>query len=855
MARERNARTTRPRRIATILLFTHFLTLNICYGTAPTLKVGEVAFRFVQVPAGRFLMGSGAGNSDERPVHEVTIPNEFAMMATEVTVRQFRTFVEATGYKTDAERSNWAWLCPAGGLAGPDRNLDWRRPGLSQSDDHPVVVLSRSDALAFCRWLGEQTGRSVRLPTEAEWEYAARAGGEAVGAPQPDEFAWYDGTADDATHPVGSKAPNPWGLYDMQGNAWEWCMDVWHPSYDDAPTDGSARTDDPGIPEVARRYVLRGGCWSRSARQVGLTYRYRGTGNFRNCGTGFRVVLDAGRAAAEHAAQRSQRQADPRRWSCTLTSHASETSLTIGNVSFDLVRIPAGEFLMGSEDDQEEKPIHKVRIDYDFEVGRTEVTRGQFRAFIEATGYITEAEKEGWGWTRSQWKDWHPELEICWRSPGFSQGDDHPATCVSWYDAMAFCRWLSAQSGEEIRLPSEAEWEYACRAGTRGSYAGKIAAMGWHRYNSGQRTHPVAQKQPNAWGLYDMHGNVWEWCRDMWHMGYDGAPNDGSAWVTASFFIPAMRGGSFTNPPWWLRSGMHMRNDPGCRHSYNQGFRIVRVLNDKGGSTARTAAFLSAEPGALETAKTQTPKLVPVRVELPKRQFRGTPKDVRAPRTKPVQTEAGPPFLAPAETRNVAIGKPVSASDEEPVIGELAMVTDGDKEAAEGSYVELGPSVQYVTIDLQGECEIYGIRVWHFHQEPRIYFDVIAQVAGDPDFITDVQTVFNNDMDNSAGLGLGADMHYVDTHFGEIFDARGVRGRYVRLYSNGNTANDLNHYIEVEVYGRLLERRRDGSPARPSPRIRKATVAGSGTANVTVNESNDPVSPAKASYTWSFHAP
>ncbi len=778
-----------------------------------TLNAGGVTLECVRIPAGRFRMGSCAGDSDEEPVHEVTIPYDFAMMATEVTVDQFEAFVQSTGYRTDAERGNWAWLCPAADLAGPDRNLDWRRPGLSQSGDHPVVVISRNDALAFCRWLSEQTGRSVRLPTEAEWEYAARAGGQYDGPAQLDAAAWYDGTAGSATHPVGSKTPNPWGLYDMQGNAWEWCMDVWHPSYDGAPTDGSARTHDPGIPEVAWRYVLRGGCWARSARQVGLTYRYRGTGNFRNCGTGFRVVVDADASVSRrvqggsHAIHTLSRSDTP----AVQHSNASGTTLAVGKVSLDLVRITAGEFLMGSDDDEEAQPRHPVCIDYDFEIGRTEVTRAQFRTFIEATGYITEVEKEGWAWTRSQWQDWHPELDISWRHPGFPQADDHPATCVSWYDAMAFCRWLAATSGEEIRLPSEAEWEYACRAGTTGDYAGKVGAMGWYRYNSGQRTHAVAQKQPNAWGLYDMHGNVWEWCRDMWHMGYDGAPTDGSAWTKASFFIPAMRGGSFTNPPWWLRSAIHMRNDPGCRHSYNQGFRIARTPGS-GARITGSGSPPSVPPVSGSRFEHGTPTtpvgLVPVEVELPTPVFVGTLEDIRAPRTKPVQTEPGPPFLAPAGTKNVALGKPVSASDEEPIIGELEMVTDGDKEAADGSYVELGPFLQHVTIDLQAEHEIYGIRVWHYHKLPRVYFDVIVQVSSDPDFISDVTTIFNNDMDNSAGLGLGTDMHYVDTSFGEIFDARGLRGRYVRLYSNGSTGGDVNHYIEVEVYGRPVEQLR-----------------------------------------------
>jgi len=212
-----------------------------------------------------------------------------------------------------------------------------------------------------------------------------------------------------------------------------------------------------------------------------------------------------------------------------------------------------------------------------------------------------------------------------------------------------------------------------------------------------------------------------------------------------------------------------------------------------------TASQLRLPPGE------QMPRLVPVEVKLPKPQFKGTPKDIRAPRVKPVQTKPGPPFLAPEGTTNVALGKPVSSSDPEPIIGDLAMVTDGDKEAGEGSFVELGPLLQHVTIDLQAEHVIYGIRLWHYHQEARVYFDVIIQVSNDPNFATGVETIFNNDMDSSSGLGQGKDMHYVDTHFGELVDAKAVRARYVRLYSRGSTADDLNHYIEVEVYGRPVK--------------------------------------------------
>ena len=159
-------------------------------------------------------------------------------------------------------------------------------------------------------------------------------------------------------------------------------------------------------------------------------------------------------------------------------------------------------------------------------------------------------------------------------------------------------------------------------------------------------------------------------------------------------------------------------------------------------------------------------------------------------------------LYAAAGTVNLALEKAVTSSDDLPVIGEVEMITDGDKDAAEGSYVELGPFLQHVTIDLGQKSDIYAIVVWHFHKQPRVYFDVIVQVADDADFITNVHTLFNNDHDNSAGLGVGKDKHYVETSEGRLIDAKGVQARYVRLYSNGNTGNDLNHYIEVEVHGK-----------------------------------------------------
>ncbi|MBN2312709.1 MAG: hypothetical protein JXM79_02195 [Sedimentisphaerales bacterium] len=211
------------------------------------------------------------------------------------------------------------------------------------------------------------------------------------------------------------------------------------------------------------------------------------------------------------------------------------------------------------------------------------------------------------------------------------------------------------------------------------------------------------------------------------------------------------------------------------------------------------------EPKEAETPSSNTAGYVPINIELPKPMFVGTPQDTKVDNLEKPLGKPRPPFLAPEGTKNVASGKSISGSDEEPIIGELEMITDGDKEAADGSYVELGPFVQYVTLDLEAMNEIYAIVVWHYHKQARVYFDVVVQLADDKDFITNVKTVFNNDIDNSAGLGVGKDMHYTETNEGKLIDllSQGSpKARYVRLYSNGNTSNELNHYIEVEVYGK-----------------------------------------------------
>jgi hypothetical protein len=200
-------------------------------------------------------------------------------------------------------------------------------------------------------------------------------------------------------------------------------------------------------------------------------------------------------------------------------------------------------------------------------------------------------------------------------------------------------------------------------------------------------------------------------------------------------------------------------------------------------------------------ALAQDPGKEVLKITLPKPMFVGTPKNIRTPNLETVTGKPRGPFLVPAGTVLLSAGKPVMASDKEPVIGEVAFVTDGKKSGEDGYYVELGPGLQWVQIDLGKSEELQAIVAWHYHSQARVYRDVVVQVSDDKDFIGGVTTIFNNDHDNTSGLGAGKDKEYIETFDGKLFDPKGVKARYVRLYSGGNTSNDMNHYVEVEVFG------------------------------------------------------
>jgi sulfatase modifying factor 1 len=310
----------------------------------------------------------------------------------------------------------------------------------------------------------------------------------------------------------------------------------------------------------------------------------------------------------------------------------SAVSTVSNSLGLTLVKVPAGEFLMGSDESadsqarafpalpsrrferlDDEKPLHRVRISRAFWMSRHEMTVGQFRRFVEASGYVPESIADGtggYGYNRA----YDPassrrgdafegrDPRYSWRNPGFVQGDDHPVVNVTWFDATACAQWLSRTEGKIYRLPTEAEWEYAARAGTRTRYHSgddpqsllQVAnvfdaqtAKLWPHWQAmalqGSDEHvftaPVGSFAPNAWGLFDMHGNAWEWVSD-WHADdyYARSPlNDPQGPATGE--VRVRRGGSWHTWAFYARSAFRNWNAPDTRYTL-VGFRLVRELAD-----------------------------------------------------------------------------------------------------------------------------------------------------------------------------------------------------------------------------------------------------------------------------------
>ena len=455
-------------------------------GEIPAEITNSLGMKLKLIKPGKFPMGSPeeevGRKENEGPQHEVEITKAFYMGAYPVTKGQFAAFVKDDGYITDAEkdgRGGNAWD-PATGDWRYDLEYNWRHPSFMQGDDHPVVQDTFNDATAFCAWLSKKEGKTYELPTEAEWEYACRAGtttrfwcGDTDASLQGNAnikdaslkekspivswaVSWDDGNA--FTSPVGTYRPNAWGLYDMAGNVAQWCTDGYGLYQEGA-------VKDPKAKDVENHRVIRGGSWLDVPRLCRSATRNVGVPALPLLNLGFRVVLRL------PASQRPQQVSDEgAAVQPEMGRIAAEITNTIG---MKLKLIKPGKFLMGSPKDEigredSEGPQHEVEITKAFYMGAYPVTKGQFAAFVKDAGYQTDAEKDGKGglgfnMTTARWVQ---KSVYTWRWSGFSQGDDHPVVQVSWNDATAFCAWLSKKEGKSYELPTEAEWEYACRAGT-----------------------------------------------------------------------------------------------------------------------------------------------------------------------------------------------------------------------------------------------------------------------------------------------------------------------------------------------------------------------------------------------------
>ena len=507
-------------------------------GERKTVDIDGLEIEFRWCPPGTFIMGSPtseSGRKDDENQHEVELTKGFWIMETQITVGMFKAFVKDSGYQskglTPYGLSGSKWIQNAG--------YSWSNPGFAQDDNSPVTCISWRDAMAFSKWLGGKLGVKAKLPTEAQWEYACRAGSKTA-------YFWGNALNGDKAncngdYPCGTtvKGPylektasvrcyprNAWGIYDMHGNVWEWCLD----GYSDYPKN---KVTDPLEQGNGANRVFRGGSWSYYAERCRSAYRASFVPVIRLPNLGGRcVVMPTAEVPAAPVKVNIEKKPGER------------MVKVVNGVEFAFRWCPPGTFMMGSsrtESYSSDEKQHQVTLTKGFWMLETEVTQKQWKAIVPF-------------------------------NPSSFRGDDLPVERVLVDDCQKFCN-RCGELGFPFQLPTEAQWEYACRAGTTGPYAGDLDKMGWHAANSGGKTHPVGMKSPNAWGLYDMHGNVWEWCADKRADYPNGNVTDP---LSTNGVLPVDRGGSWITPAKNCRSAFRGFSASVDRDSY-QGFRCVMM--------------------------------------------------------------------------------------------------------------------------------------------------------------------------------------------------------------------------------------------------------------------------------------
>ena len=519
------------------------LTLILCLG-APAMSGGQAVAEepatetptpegMVLIPAGQFQMGSdnAAADDDEQPVHTVYL-DAFYMDVYEVTNAQFKAFVDANPQwqknKIDARFHDGDYLRDWDGNDYP-----------AGKADHPVTFVSWYAAMAYAAWAGK------RLPTEAEWEYAARGGLAGQTYPWGNTISAADVNYDrHVGNPigVGNYPPNGYGLYDIAGNVWEWCLDKYDADFYRASLNSRHPVSVSGgrplswllenFKHLREERVLRGGSWNNFAQFMRVANRNGFAPTNAIDRVGFRCVRETVMPAVEP------------------TEPAEEEPGAAMPTSEGMVRIPTGQFQMCSNDEDahdDEQPVHTVYLDAFF-MDKYEVTNAQFKVFVDANPQ----------WQKDKIEDkFHDGTYLYhWDGTNYPAGKaDHPVTFVSWYAAMAYAQWAGK------RLPTEAEWEYAARGGLAGKKYpwGNTITPADANYNCNVNvgdTTPIGRYAANGYGLYDMAGNVWEWCLDKYDADFYRASLNSQNPVSVSDGHPLA---------WLLENFKHLR-----------GWRVVR---------------------------------------------------------------------------------------------------------------------------------------------------------------------------------------------------------------------------------------------------------------------------------------
>ena len=504
-------------------------------GKSTTVSLpGNVDMDMIWIGPGTFNMGAPVdeiGRVVDEIQHRVTLTKGYWLGKYEVTQAQYKTIMD----------------------------MD---PFYFRGDDYPVGHVTWDDTMEFCARLTAiekaagrlPNGYEYILPTEAQWEYACRAGtttafnnGKNIPSedqrwdlpcPNLDEVGWYQRNSKDDNHPVGQKQPNAWGLYDMHGNVREYCLD-WYADYP------SGSVTDPIGPSIGRYRVMRGGAYCYQAY---------------SCRSATRSIISSAPLSYEGF-----------RVALAPTPVSKDMMIPLSDdVDLDMVWVDPGTFLMGSPRDergrQDNETQHEVTLTKGYWLGRYQVTQTQYEVIMGT-------------------------------NPSNFKGADPPVEMVNWNEAKEFCAKLTAiekaagrlPEGYEYTLPTEAQWEYACRAGSITAFNNglnipkdsqikdnpcpNLDKVGWYGYNSDKTTHPVGQKVPNSWGIFDMHGNVWEWCLD-WYGAYPTkSVTDPTGPSTGTYRI--LRGGGWnSNGAYYCRSAHRYYYYPDYNwRSY--GFRVA----------------------------------------------------------------------------------------------------------------------------------------------------------------------------------------------------------------------------------------------------------------------------------------